>query len=146
MAQLYRVTFRQRAFNAAVTKLLRAGIQLGPFALLTVPGRRSGKLYTLPVSPLEHAGKRWLVSPYGTVNWVRNARAAHVVTLTRGRVRETFGMREILPAECAPILKAYLARFPIVRPYFDATAESLLEAFVVEASQHPTFELLPQAK
>lgn len=145
MAPVYQVTFRQRAFNAVVHTFLRIGIQLGPFALLTVVGRRSGQAHTLPVAPLERDGRRWLVSPYGTVNWVRNARAAQEVTLTRGRVRQTFGIREAPPADSAPILKEYLARFPIVRPYFEATAQSPLEAFVAEAHRHPTFELVPRA-
>jgi len=145
MARVYRVTARQRAFNALVIALIRAGIPLRPFALLTVAGRTTGKRYTVPVAPFEQGGKRWLISPYGTVNWVRNARAAGVVTLTRGRARERFGIREIPPTESAPLLKEYLTHFPIVRPYFEATIQAPLEAFISEAPRHPTFELLPAA-
>jgi deazaflavin-dependent oxidoreductase (nitroreductase family) len=142
---VYRATVRQRAFHAVVTTLMRAGIKLGPFARLTVAGRTTGKRHTIPVAPLTRNGRGWLVSPYGTVNWVRNARAAQVVTLRRGRVRETLGICVVSPAESAPILKEYLARFPIVHPYFAASTQSPLEAFMAEAPRHPTFELLPRA-
>jgi len=33
---------------------------------------------------VETSGHRWLVAGYGPVNWVRNARAAGEVTLSRG--------------------------------------------------------------
>jgi hypothetical protein len=62
-----------RAGNAMVSVLARAGI--GPIYLLSTRGRRSGRLRTTPVVPVEHAGKRWLVAPYGAVSWVHNARA-----------------------------------------------------------------------
>jgi deazaflavin-dependent oxidoreductase (nitroreductase family) len=145
MAQSYHVTRGQRTFNSVVIALNRAGVRLGPFALLTIRGRKSGKPLTLPVAPLEYGGKRWLVSPYGTVNWVRNARAARAGTLTRGRSHEIVGLREVPPAESAPVLKAYLARYPRIRPYFDATAELPLAAFTAEAPEHPTFEVLTHA-
>jgi hypothetical protein len=46
MAQSYHVTRGQRTFNSVV------------IALLTIPGRKSGKPLTLPVVPLEYGGKR----------------------------------------------------------------------------------------
>src|ERR1051326_940883 len=129
MVKTYHVTARQRRFNAVLRALTRMGIPLGPFWLLTVRGRKTGKNYTVPVAPLTWEGKRWLVSPYGEVNWVRNARKAGKVTLTHGRRQEQFSIRELAPEESAPVLKAYLTRFPIVRPYFEATSQADLAAF-----------------
>ncbi len=46
------------------------------YGLPTVPGRKSGVPRTTPVALGERDGRRWLVSPYGEVDWVRNLRAA----------------------------------------------------------------------
>jgi hypothetical protein len=54
--------------------LSRVGIPLGPFSLLTGKGRKTGKSYTFPVTPIARESKRWLISPYGEVSWVQNAR------------------------------------------------------------------------
>jgi len=60
----------------------------------------------------------------GEVGWVRNARAAGAVTLTRGLRVETVAIRELGPVEAAPVLKRYITRGPITRPFFDVTPES----------------------
>jgi hypothetical protein len=39
---------------------------------------------------MELEGRRWLVAAYGPGNWVRNARAAGEVTLSRGRRSQTY--------------------------------------------------------
>jgi len=144
MPKPFRATLGQRIFNQVLIALIGAGVPVGPFYLLTVQGRKTGKSYRLPVTPIERDGQRWLVSPYGTVSWVLNARAAGTVTLTRGRTRERLGIVEQSPAESAPILKEYLKRFGYVRRggYFAVTPESPLEAFVAEASYHPVFQLV----
>ncbi len=72
---------------------------------------------------------------------MRNARAAGRVTLRRGRQSETVTIVELGPQESAPVLKEYLKRVPTVRPYFDATPDSPLEAFVAEAARHPVFRI-----
>ena len=41
-------------------------------ATLTVVGRRTGVLRKVPVIPVEVDGSRYLVSPYGESEWVRN--------------------------------------------------------------------------
>lgn len=142
MAKAYHVTARQRRFNALLVALLRRGLPLGPFYLLTVQGRKTGQRYRLPVTPIRHDDEWWLVSPYGEVNWVRNARAAGRVMLTRGRVQRTFQLRELAPAESAPLLREYLMRFAMVRPSFDVDPQASLEAFSAEAPRHPVFQLI----
>ncbi len=145
MIKTFRAPFRQRIFNALLRLLTSIGIPLGPFYLLTVRGRKTGKSYTLPVVIIAWNGKRWLVSPYGAVSWVQNARAAGEITLTHGRTHERLSIREVSSEESAPILKDYVTRFPIVRRYFDATPQSELATFVSEASRHPVFQLMEQA-
>src|SRR5439155_638684 len=85
MARRYTAMTRgQRIGNAVVALLVRIGLGPKDTYLLTVPGRRTGKPYTTPVTLVQTGEGRWLVAPYGAVSWVRNARAAGRVTLRRG--------------------------------------------------------------
>ena len=143
MASRYRLGPGRRAVNRLVRLLLRLGLMPGPTYLLTVRGRRTGRPLSTPVTLVEEGGTRWLVAPYGDVGWVRNARAAGGVTLSRGRRSETLPIRELAPGDAAPVLQRYLARVPITRPYFDATPASPLTALLEEASRHPVFLLGP---
>lgn len=139
MAATYRLSPGRRAANRLVRLLLKLGLMPGPTYLLTVPGRRSGRPLSTPVTLVEEADARWLVAPYGDVAWVRNARAAGQVTLSRGRHAEIVPIRELSAADAAPVLQRYVTRVPITRPYFDATPDSPLAAFEAEAPRHPVF-------
>ena len=139
MPKPYQVNATVRFVNRIMAQLLRWGVSMPHYSLLTVRGRASGKSYTLPVVLMEAEGQRWIVSPYGEVNWVKNARAAGEVTLFRAGKSETVCLRELNPQESAPVLKKYIAEVPITRPYFDVAFDAPLEAFVAEAPHHPVF-------
>jgi deazaflavin-dependent oxidoreductase (nitroreductase family) len=141
MAATYRLTPARRAANRVVRLLLKLGLMPGPTYLLTVPGRRTGRPLSTPVTLVEEGGQRWLVAPYGEVPWVRNARAAGQVTLTRGGRAEIVSLRALSEAEAAPVLRRYVTRVPITRRYFDVTPDSPLTAFEAEAARHPVFAL-----
>ena len=143
MAATYRLGPARRAANRVVRLLLRLGLMPGPTYLLTVPGRRTGRPLSTPVTLVEDGGDRWLVSPYGEVAWVRNARAAGQVTLTRGGHAETVSIRELGAAAATPVLQRYVTRVPITRPYFDVTPASPIAVFEAEAPHHPVFHLGP---
>ena len=143
MAETYRLTLGRKVLNWLMAALLRLGGRPNTTYLLTVRGRRTGRARSTPVTLVEEGGQRWLVAPYGVVGWVRNARAAEQVTLTRGRRSETLRIQEVVdPAEAAPILKLYASRVPITRPYFAAPPEAPVEAFADEAVRHPVFRLV----
>ena len=141
MAETYRVTSRVRWVNRMLGWLIRLGLAPKNNYLLTVRGRKTGRPYTTPVTLIEQDGRRWLVAPYGEVNWVRNARAAGRVELSRKAQSETVSVHELSPAEGAPVLKKYLEQVPIVQPYFDAHPDSQLEIFEAEAPKHPVFQI-----
>ena len=143
MAKSYRLTPLRRVANGLMRLLLRLGLAPGTTILLTVPGRRSGAPRSTPVTLVEEDGQRWLVAPYGPVGWVRNARAAGQVELSRGGRSETVHVQELAPEVAAPILKAYVERVPITRPYFDAAPDAPLAAFAAEATKHPVFQVVP---
>jgi hypothetical protein len=89
MAKQYQVTNTMRFFNRMMVRLMRWGVPFPKYSLLTVRGRKSGEPFSLPVIVVEKGGKRWLVSPYGEVNWVKNARVAGEVKLLRRGKEET---------------------------------------------------------
>jgi deazaflavin-dependent oxidoreductase (nitroreductase family) len=134
---------RWRAGNAIAGTLARAGI--GPIQLLTTRDRSTGRARTVPVVPVEEGGRTWLVAPYGTVAWVRNARAAGTVALRRGRATRDFALREAGPEEAGPVLKRYVAVAGRTRERFRAGEHSPVSEWVAEAQRHPVFELTPLA-
>jgi hypothetical protein len=100
----------------------------------------------MPVDLLELGGKRYLVSPRGESNWVRNTRAAGKITLMRAGRRESYDVRELPLEQRPPVLKAYLDSFAIeVHRFFAVPKGSPVDAFVAIASHHPAFELIPVA-
>jgi deazaflavin-dependent oxidoreductase (nitroreductase family) len=80
-------------------RVLTSGVPLGFNGLVTIPGRKSGLPRTTPLAIIDVSGRRWVWSPWGDVQWVRNLRAAGGATITvRGR-REDVGATELDPAQ-----------------------------------------------
>ena len=141
MAKKYTVNRRIRLINRMMTRMIHWNIAPPRTYLMTVRGRKTGKPYTTPVTLVERDGKRWLVSPYGEVNWIKNARAAGEISLFRGGKTESLRIRELSPQESAPILKEYITLEGIVRPFFDVQPDDPIEDFETEAPKHPVFLL-----
>jgi deazaflavin-dependent oxidoreductase (nitroreductase family) len=126
-----------------VRPLARVGLAGPRTYLLTVPGRRSGRLWSTPVWLVRRGDERWLVAPYGDRNWVLNARAAGWVELRRGRRRERLGVRELDPRAAVPVLREYYRLGRVTRPFFDVTLHSSDADWLIEATRHPVFGLQP---
>ena len=141
MAATFRQTRLRSLGNSLIAPLARLGLAGKRTHVLTVVGRKSGRRYSTPVQLVLEDGRRWLVAPYGVREWVKNARAAGEVELTRARRTELRPIEEVGPEEAAPVLREYLRTTPIVKPYFDADADAPLEAFAAEAARHPVFRL-----
>ena len=154
MTKQYRVNAFVRINNAMISSLLRLGIKMWSFSLLTVRGRKSGKPIVIPLVIFVQDQKRYLIAAYGIVNWVRNLRAAGgEATLTQGRHSEKIRaielskdtaalvLREALrsgpPGVPAAIFRVYRARQ--VLPYLDVTENASLEEFEREVLTHPVF-------
>jgi deazaflavin-dependent oxidoreductase (nitroreductase family) len=143
-----RVSKARRVADKMLGRMLRRGRGPSFMQLLTVRGRHSGQLRTtpvVPVVPVVDDGVLWLVSPFGEVEWVRNARAAGRVQLARGDDRVEYDVRELDAHEATPVLRRYLsmpsARF--VRRDFDVSSTSDDAAIAAEAMRHPVFALTP---
>jgi deazaflavin-dependent oxidoreductase (nitroreductase family) len=135
-------------FNSIVKRLARLGVPLGPNALLTVRGRKSGLAHTTPVAVVAVGGRRWVQSPFGDVNWVRNLRAAGEGTLTTGKRDEPVLAVPLGPDEAvtffAEILRPYLRKSALST--FMARRLGLGDAIddpAGAARSHPVFELKP---
>jgi deazaflavin-dependent oxidoreductase (nitroreductase family) len=142
VAAQYQRGLARRAANGLVRMLLPVGLGPRSTYLLTVTGRRSGAPRSTPVTLVEEGGRRWLVAPYGEVAWVHNLRASGKAMLSRGAHTETVSVREVSADDAAPVLKLYVTRVPITRPYFDVKPESDLAAFRAEAPRHPVFAIV----
>ncbi len=129
--------------NRAVAGLARLGIGVWGACILTVRGRRSGRPRSTPVNVLTHRGARYLVSPRGTTEWVRNLRAAGEGELRSGRSVQRFTATELSDAEKPEVLRAYLRRWRWELGAFfegvgaDASDEELLRI----APNHPVFRI-----
>src|SRR5258708_19164962 len=117
MAKPYRVNTFVRINNTMTTSLLRLGIKVWSFSLLTVRGRKSGKPIVTPVAIFVQDQKRYLVATYGVVNWVRNLRAAggDATLNPSSPPGKNTGTRRG-PETPAPLLSAALRSSPRPRP------------------------------
>jgi deazaflavin-dependent oxidoreductase (nitroreductase family) len=138
----FRKTRLRSVGNTMIAPLAKLGLAGKRTHVLTVRGRKSGRRYSTPVQLVLEDDRRWLVGPYGERAWVKNARAAGEVELTRARRTTRYRIEELGPEEAAPVLREYLRTTPIVKPYFDIAADAPVEAFVAEAATHPVFRLV----
>jgi deazaflavin-dependent oxidoreductase (nitroreductase family) len=135
-------------FNPVARRLLRFGPLLGPNALITVRGRKSGLDRTTPVALVEIGRRRWVIGTFGEVNWVRNLRAAGRATLSVGRRQEEVLATELdLEAGTAffrDVLGTYVRKLPVgVGPLLLSIlgARDILKDPAGSAQRRPVFEL-----
>jgi deazaflavin-dependent oxidoreductase (nitroreductase family) len=146
MAKTYTINLGTRLINWIFRTMTRLGLGASYRQILTVPGRKTGRLYSTPVDVMELNDDRWLVAAYGPVNWVLNARAAGEVTLSRGGRTQKYRVAEASATQAVPVLRKYLTEVRVVRPYFDAAPDAPDKTLEAELSRHPVFRLVPQAR
>jgi deazaflavin-dependent oxidoreductase (nitroreductase family) len=137
--------------SAPITRrMLRFGVPMGPNALLTVRGRRSGQPQTVPLAIAQIDGRRFVVGTFGDTNWVLNLRrnpdakltlgsdvqAVHAVELTTDQKRQFFGRT----------MPAYLRTLPLrwrlmVRVLLTLAAPQMLREAEKAAQTRSVFEL-----
>ena len=142
VAATFRKTPLRKLGNILITPLARLGLAGRRTHILTVVGRKTGRSYSTPVLLVFLGGERWLVAPYGERAWVKNARAAGTVELTRARRTERVRVTEVDAQTAAPVLREYLRTTPVTKPFFSASRSAPLEAFAAEASRHPVFKIV----
>jgi deazaflavin-dependent oxidoreductase (nitroreductase family) len=143
MAKTYRLSPGTRLINSLFRVLTRLGLGASYRHILTVPGRKTGRLFSTPVDIIELDDQRWLVAGYGPTNCVRNVRAAGEVTLSRGRHSGRFRVEEADRPAAVPVLRKSMTKIRVTRPYFDASPDSADEGVAAELPRHPAFRLIP---
>lgn len=130
--------------NVAVGWVItRLGRSPGGAQLLEVRGRKSGTVRSTPVNPLELEGRRYLLSPRGETQWVRNFRASGEAALRVGGRRDSIELvRELPDEEKVPVLRAYLDRWAWqVKGLIDAPKGASDAQLAAIAGNHPVFEV-----
>ena len=137
--------FTRNVFNRSIAFLTRHGVSVLGSRVLAVKGRSTGEWRTTPVNLLELDGHRYLVSPRGEGQWVRNLRQAGTGELRVGKRVEQFRGRELSDDEKVAVLRAYLKRWKFeVGMFFDGVGpNSTDEELRAIGPRHPAFEVLP---
>lgn len=135
-------------FNGTVAALARGGISIKGSRVLSVRGRKSGQWRSTPVNPLSYEGRRYLVSPRGQTQWVRNMRVAGGGELRVGRRVETFTAKELPDEQKPALLREYLRRWKFeVAMFFDGVGPDASDAKLLEiAPGYPVFQITIQDK
>jgi deazaflavin-dependent oxidoreductase (nitroreductase family) len=143
MTKTYRLTPITRVANGIFSVMTRRGRGANYRYILTVEGRKSGVAKSTPVDVMEVDGQRWLVAPYGEVNWVKNARASGQVELSRGGTSSRWKAEEVRGLEAVPAIRRYITSVPVTAAYWEVEADSPDEAVSAASEQHPVFRLAP---
>ena len=130
--------------NDLVASLTRAGISLKGSRVLSVRGRKSGEWRSTPVNPLSYEGNRYLVSPRGQTQWVRNMRVSGGGELRVGRRVERFTATELSDDVKPPVLREYLRRwkFEVGMFFEDVTPDSPDSRLLEIAPGFPVFQVV----
>ena len=142
-----RVPRRVLFFGAILKFLMEAGVPLGPNRLVTIRGRKSGLQRTTPLAVITVDGRRWVWSPWGESQWVRNLRAAGRATIASRGETEEVTATELDPTERIGYFRDVLAplarSIPFGMQFFHIVDGVDLSDPVATAEGRRVFELHP---
>jgi deazaflavin-dependent oxidoreductase (nitroreductase family) len=109
--------------------------RLSGLPYLRVRGRRSGRVRAVPVRPVRVGGSTYLVALVGETHWARNLRASGTAELVERGKTTSIRATEVLGAERAAAVAAYLAtsRF--------GPTKRLLTQRLPDPDDHPVFRI-----
>src|ERR1700731_1372665 len=132
--------------NKVMIAVQKLGVPTGPAMVLTVPGRKSGKSRSTPMTPFQVDGGLYVVAGYPGADWAANARAAGTGTLSRGRRSRPVKIVELTAAQARPILRAYPAQVPVGVAFAKRSgmvADGTSDEFEALAGRLPGFRVGP---
>ena len=135
--------FTRHIFNGTVQSLTRLGVSVAGSRELRVRGRTSGEWRSTPVNLLTIDGRRYLVAPRGTTQWVRNIRVNPDAQLRRGRRTTAFRAAELPDDAKLPVLRGYLEKWAweVGRFFEGLTADASDEEIAAVAPGFPAFRI-----
>jgi deazaflavin-dependent oxidoreductase (nitroreductase family) len=100
--------------NKLFIRMSRLGLSFGGESpvVLTVPGRKSGRERSTPVTPMTVGGQEYVVAGFPGADWVANVRAAGEATVARGRDTRRVKMVELSADDARPLLRAFPDEVP----------------------------------
>src|SRR3990172_3385897 len=138
-----RPTKLTQIMNRGMGWLASLGLTPSDTATLEVKRRRTGAVRSTVVTSVAHEGVRYLVSPRGESEWVRNVRAAGGEAAIRRRGRRSVRLEELAAEQRAPILKAYLGKTAAAtRQHFGIDPKAEIAEFAAIAGRHPVFRVV----
>jgi deazaflavin-dependent oxidoreductase (nitroreductase family) len=99
--------------NKLMIAAQKLGLPTGPPMVLTVPGRKTGKLRSTPITPFTLAGQLYTLAGFPGSDWASNARAAGTGTLSQGRKSRQVEITELTPEQARPVLRAVPGEVPV---------------------------------
>jgi hypothetical protein len=129
-----------KKMNSFLGWLAARGIGPKRMVQLEHKGRVSGEMHSTAVNWTELDGQRYLVSPRGETQWVRNILAdGGSAALRRGSNSESVRLEAIPVEGRAPIIKQYVGENKIVKGEFGIDPDDSIEQYKGIAANHPTF-------
>ena len=132
-----------RLINSLFRALTRLGLGASYRHILTVPGRKTGRLYSTPVDVLELAS--------GGLSPAMGRQAGSRTPAPRARSHSAaavatsgYGVEETAPTAAVAVLRKNITEIRVTRPYFDAGPSSPDEEIAAELPRHPVFHLAPR--
>jgi deazaflavin-dependent oxidoreductase (nitroreductase family) len=100
--------------NKVFIQMSRLGLNSGGESpvVLTVPGRKSGRERSTPVTPMTVEGREYVVAGFPGADWVANVRAAGEATVARGRGARRVRMVELSADDARPLLRVFPEEVP----------------------------------
>ena len=137
-----RPTTLTQLLNRTMGWLASLGLTPSDTVTLEVKGRRTGAVRSTVVTSVEHEGGRYLVSPRGESEWVRNVRAAGGAAVIRHRGRRDARLEEVPAEQRAPVIKAYLAKTAMAtKQHFGVDPKADVAEFEAISGRHPVFRI-----
>lgn len=102
-----------KPMNRILRMVQKLGVPTGPAMVLTVPGRKTGRPRSTPITPFEYDGGLYAVAGYPGSGWAANARAAGTGTLSRGRRSRRVVIIELTDDQARPVLRAFAVKVPV---------------------------------
>ncbi len=96
-----RPTRLTQIMNRMFSWVVSLGLTPSDTVTVEVKGRRSGRVRSNVLTWVEYEGERYLVSPRGESEWVRNVRAAAGEAVIRHRGREREPIRHAQGRRCS---------------------------------------------
>jgi hypothetical protein len=110
---------------------------------MSVPGRKSGKLQTIPLYVLRHEGQRWLVAGYAGSDWVKNVRTAGWCKLFHDRKMERVEVIEVQDPEVqVVVLREFVRKAPGANRGYSISPDAPREEYAAIAPEHPVFRVV----